>query len=264
MWPWTMTSPPNARSSASTAAGSVSRMRSETIPSSSSTAAADPRESTAAVAAATSSSELPSSRYALVSAWTTSQRPSRARGGSRVIHSTCSGVSERRSDSTPPLKSQSSRNVCPGMLVSSRPKRCTATSWTSWLPSRQRSAPPLSRSSPRARSTVPMPSGPRSTRSPTSHTRASAPDHRDAASTSPACRRSSTSTSRWPWTSPTTKTGGWPATGRVPARPSPPHGAARRPGAGARRRARASRPLRRAARAARARPRATPCRRGVA
>ena len=64
------------------------------------------------------------------------------------------------------------------MLVSSSPKRAPRESSASWLPSRHLTAPPLSRSRRRTSSIAPMPSGPRSVRSPRSQTRASAPDHR--------------------------------------------------------------------------------------
>ncbi len=86
----------------------------------SSTEAASPSRAPSTVARATASIDPPSSRYAVVSAWTTSQSPSRASGGRAVIHSTCSGVSAARSESTPPFSFQTSWNDCPSTLVSSR------------------------------------------------------------------------------------------------------------------------------------------------
>src|SRR3954468_299322 len=65
------------------------------------------------------------------------------------------------------------------------------------------------------RRTTPIPSGPRSTRSPSTHSCVSPPVHRSSASTRPAPTSCALRSSRWPWTSLTTK--------RLPIGPSLQH-----------------------------------------
>ena len=167
--------------------GSPSRIRSETMPSRSSTEAASPYERASwHVAARPRRSSAPSSRYAVVSAWTTSQSPSSAIGGSAVIQRDVlrRQRGEVRVDAAVQLPDVVER-LRRGR--SSRPCRTAGRRGciVSWFPSRQRTAPALSRSRRRTRSIAPMPSGPRSTRSPRSQRRASPPVHDSPASSEP-------------------------------------------------------------------------------
>ena len=136
-----------------------------------------------------------------------SQSPSRAIGGSALIQATCSGVRARRSLSTPPFNFQRLWNDSPGTLVSSSAEPVDGEEHRLVVAEQAADRAVALALEPPDEVDRADAVGAAVDEVADSQRRASAPVHRSPASTSPASRSSPTSTSRWPWTSPTTKTG---------------------------------------------------------
>ena len=138
--------------------------------------------------------------------------PSRAIAGRAASQATSSSSIPAWSDASPPLRAQIEPKVrtTPRWTTRVSPNIRVPSAMTSWLPSTVCTAPPAAAASEVSRRTsaiTPSPSGPRSRRSPRTHSRASPPDQRDPSSRSPEARSAAVSSARWPWASLVAKTG---------------------------------------------------------